>query len=183
MANGLDVEVERTLVDLTAARQSFLEAVGIAADSSPAPASAEDVDRLENLLGRRLPPSYCSFLRIQNGFPELDGEINVLCIDDMISFIDKGASELLAKIANASREDFIHRCIVFGMSEKSTSAFLFDPEQRSGADEWAVVEYDEEDGIGTVHENFLLFLRESAKEAREAEQETLQGQDLLDLDF
>ena len=161
-----------------------MEAVGMAvSDSPPVPASVEDIARLEKLIGRRIPPSYRSFLLIQDGFSELDGETNVLCIDDMISLIGEGAAELLGKVTNASSEGFINRCIVFGMSDQSTSAFLFDPEQQNDEGEWTVIEYDEEEGIDSVHESFLLFLMESALEAREAEQETHEGQDLLDDDF
>lgn len=101
----------------------------------------------------------------------------------MISQVSGGSEKLLDDIASVSDNDSIRDCIVFGRSDQSTSAFLFDPGQQDEEGEWRVIEYDEEEGLDAVHDSFLAFLVVSAAEAREAEQETREGQDLLDEDF
>lgn len=184
MIDDIDNNVKKALANLTEARRAFLDKLEIS-DSGPppAPASEEDVAHLEQVVGRRLPPSYRAFLLLQNGFPELDGETNVLAINEMISHISGKAAELLDDIAKMSEQDSIRSCIVFGRSDQSPSAFLFDPEQQDDKGEWKVIVFDEEEGIDAIHESFLAFLVKSTEEAREAEQETLEGQDLLDIDF
>ncbi|MCF6351707.1 MAG: SMI1/KNR4 family protein [Cyclobacteriaceae bacterium] len=180
----IDNIVHKAVANLVVARRAFFEAVGIPA-STPlsGPASDEDILNLEKCLQRRLPPSYHSFLLLHNGLPELDGDTNVLNVGEMISLVEEGSAKLLDRIAKLSREESIRHCIVFGLSKKLTSAFLFDPEKQNNSGEWAVIEYDEEEGIDSVHESFLSFLIASTAEAREAEQETHEGQDILDEDF
>lgn len=184
IGDEVDMRVRTALTDLHIARKEFMTAVGMTGTNSlPAPASEENIMQLEKTIGRSIPPSYRSFLRIHDGFPEMDGEVNLLRVADMISFFTMGAADLLRKIAEATSKDFIQRCIVFGTSSLSTSAYLFDPEEQQSKGEWAVIEFDEEEGIESVHVNFLAFLEKSVEEVRDAKRETLQGNDILDLDI
>jgi hypothetical protein len=184
MNNGLELRVKKALDDFVMARKGFIEAMGISADDAlPAPASESDVLRLEEAIGESLPASYRCFLLMQDGFPEFDGECSLLGVDDMISLLASATTDVLDKIAAASGDDDMRRCIVFAMSEQSAYAFLFSSEEKNATGEWTVIEYDEDEGIDAVHTSFLAFLEKSAAEARAAEQETLAGNDLLDLDF
>ncbi len=184
MVNEFDKNIEKILADLTVARGKYFTEIGLeVSDLPPAPASEDAIVRLENILGRHLPPSYRSFLLMQDGFPELDGETNLLSVNEMILMAQGYSTELLNKIAQVSGDDAIRGYIVFGASDQSTSAFLFNPTEKNKGGEWSVVEYDEVEGLDSTYESFLFFLKESTKEAQEAEQEASEGKDLFDMDF
>lgn len=184
MANAFDKSIRKIVSGLTEARRSYFKEVGLeTSEFLPAPASESDIARLEGVLEQSLPPSYKSFLLIQDGFPELDGETNLLGVSEMILKYQEDSSEFLSQIAQVLGDDAIKGYIVFGASDQSTSSFFFDPTVRNKDGEWLVVEYDEEEGLDSTHESFLFFLIESIKEAQDAEQEALEGKDLFDMDF
>lgn len=185
MINSIEKNIKKALTDLTEARRTFLETVGLSVpDFTPNPAHKKDIMDLEEVLQQQLPPSYRMFLLLQNGFPEFDGETNILSIEEM-TILAKGTTpvKLLDQIAKKVNENYIRQCIIFGKSKQSTSLFLFNPKQQNDNGEWAVIEYDDEEGIESTYENFLFFLKASALEAEEAAQEASEGLDLLDIDF
>ena len=183
MTQNVDGAVRSTLEALTTARAEFLEAVGMTSANRPEAASPEDIEELEEALGRRVPASYRAFLLIQNGFPELTAELSIFGTREMLASLQSDPDSLLEEISSATGEPWIARCLVFGRSAESSSAFLFDPERADTGGEWSVIEYDEEEGVEAIHDSFLEFLRVSAEEVREAAEESKQGADLMELDI
>jgi hypothetical protein len=183
MSMSAEREMPTALRELSDARTAFFEAVSLPLHPPPPPASETEVIKLEAAIGRPLPPSYKAFLLHQDGWPELDSEVSILSVSAMISI--KGAREnrILRNIAETVGVDAVKRWLVFGLSSRSNSSYLFDPTLQDLSGEWPVVEYDEDEGIEKRHENFTKFLQSSAAEAVEARKEAEQGQDLSDIKF
>lgn len=184
MANRAENKISILLNEYTNAMQSYFKAVGVSDSFKiPGPSKEELIEKLELKLGRRLPPSYRAFLMIQDGFPEFDGETNIMSVQDMISFYGDNSDSVLKKLDKEYKDDSLRRCIIFGRSETSISMYLFDPTQVTKDGEWKVLVFDEEDGVDEVYTSFQNFLIESVEQAHDAEKEAKEGANLFDMDF
>ena len=171
------------LEDFRAARAAFFKAVALPIQPPPAAASAAEIADLERQLAQRLPPSYRRFLEAQNGWPEFDGELNILSASEVGAVRDHRGPLVLKAIARRTGMVQAEHWLIFALSPDNTNSYLFDTTTRDEEGEWPVIGYDEGEGIERRHDNFTGFLKAGAADARDALEETRQGQDLLDMDF
>lgn len=177
-------DVAEALNQLKEARGRLQEQIGgVLSERYAGPASESEIAQLEAALGRPLPPSYRSFLLLQNGFPEIDGETDVLSAAAVQSLAFGPAKALLEGLASTLGKSSIERCLIFGRSENPISLLLFDPAEVNESGEWRVLEYDEQEDLHGIHGSFLEFLVATTADTREAAEEASEGQDLLDMDF
>jgi len=176
-------EMLTALEDFRAARAAFFEAVALPVQPPPAAASAAEIAELERQLAQPLPPSYRRFIETQNGWPEFDGELNILSASDVVG-VRAGRGPLVLKaIARRTGIPQSENWLIFALSPENTNCYLFDTATRDEEGEWRVIGYDEGEGIERRHDNFTEFLKAGAADSRDALEETRQGQDLLDMDF
>jgi hypothetical protein len=176
-------EMLTALEDFRAARAAFFEAVALPVQPPPAAASATEIAELERQLARPLPPSYRRFLETQNGWPDFDGELNMLSASEISAVRDHRGPLVLSAIARRTGIAQSENWLIFALSPDNTNSYLFDTAARDDEGEWPVIGYDEGEGIERRHDNFTEFLKAGAADSRDALEETRQGQDLLDMDF
>lgn len=176
-------EMLAALGDFRAARAAFFEAVALPVQPPPAAANTAEIAELERQLARPLPPSYRCFLETQNGWPEFDGELNMLSASDIVAVREHRGPLVLNAIARRTGIPQSENWLIFALSPENTNSYLFDTAARDDEGEWPVIGYDEGEGIERRHDNFTEFLKAGAADSRDALEETRQGQDLLDMDF
>ena len=128
MSTATEKNILALLKEYKDAKKAYFDAVGIT-DSfkTPEPAKENEIKVLESKLGQKLPASYREFLKLQDGFPEFDGETNILSVQDMSRFYGDEANAILQAMEKKYGDESFKNFIIFGRSSESLSMYLFDP--------------------------------------------------------
>lgn len=131
-----------------------------------APALQEHIAYAESALGMRLPPSYRHFLSLHDGWIDVDLGSNLLNVRALVDFNRSQAEAALDPILDEIERDTTEGLIVFGTTKSDNSMFIFDSKKTDEFGEWAVIDYDAEEGMLDEYDNFLSFLNDTAETVR-----------------
>jgi SMI1 / KNR4 family (SUKH-1) len=124
------------------------------------PAPEAQLVNIENRVGRRLPPSYRTFLSLYNGWRMISGAIDLLSIEEMLG--GPRAEQVHKWQQEAVRNDYeaiTVRSLVIGLGEITATRILLDPETIGPDGEWALVLYDR--GEAEEYSSFIEWLEAS----------------------
>ena len=130
-----------------------------AEQSLGAPATEADILRLEQSVGRSLPPSYRMFLALHDGW-KMPGGVDLLSVGDMLGDPWRADLREWQRQCDALGEAVAARGLVIGASRGLATKCLLDPHSVDGAGEWAFVEFNR--GEAEVHPSFLAWLDASS---------------------
>ncbi len=123
----------------------------------PKAATSDEIQRLEEMLGQRLPPSYRHFLQMYNGLPKFDIGSNLLSVDEVIKMNIYSPPQELERMLQMIERDSTEGLIIFGATQSGHPRFMFDSKKQDPDGEWAVIEYGEEEELYDEYANLLEF--------------------------
>ena len=123
-----------------------------------APASADQIVRLERILGHPLPPNYRAFLELHNGWSDFHGDGKLLAVEDHESSWVKKKIRYWSDLWSPDEENpFEHGAIPILLGDSLHHFLVLDPRRMRKNGNMDFVEYDymhEE----TSYEDFALYL-------------------------
>jgi len=131
-----------------------------------APASPEKVADAERRLKLELPASYKHFLSLHDGWKEVDLGSDLLGVEALVKFHTSRAKKVLPGILDEIGRKTIDGLLVLGTTKADKSMFIFDTTKLDRFGEWAVLEYDAEEGLLDEYDNFVAFLEDTAQTVR-----------------
>lgn len=134
--------------------------------SPSAPASEEQISAAEVALGRHLPPSYCHFLSLHDGWNDFDLGSDLLPVGAVVEFNMARAPAALEVILDEIGRETVEGLIVFGTTSSDNSMLIFDSGRSDEFGEWRVIDFDAEEGMLDEYDNFLDFLHDTAATVR-----------------
>lgn len=160
----MDAELKMRIVNAVTAgvraRSQFYEAIALPDQQRlGAPATEEDIAKVEQLIGRALPPSYRAFLSLYNGWRMVDGETDLLSTDEMLS--GRRAEKIREWQGNAAKwgDEIGGKGLVIGFSDISQSRIILDPRKVSEDNEWPLYENYKDEEL--QYDSFLDWLEQS----------------------
>jgi cell wall assembly regulator SMI1 len=142
------------------ARAQFYDAIELPNEQELAPPATEErIARLEQHVGRALPPSYKTFLSLHNGWRMVDAETDLLSIEEMLG--GPRADRIREWQQNAAKwgDEVGGHGLVIGFSDISQSRIILDPRGVSADGEWKLYEnYKDEE---QEYDSFLEWLEQS----------------------
>jgi cell wall assembly regulator SMI1 len=145
------------------ARSRFYRAIDLEDEQRlGAPATEDQVLRLERAIARALPPSYREFLLLHNGWAMIDGGTDLLSIEDLLT--GPRASKIAAWQSQARRygETRLAEGLVIGHSNISQARIILDPKQVDEHGEWALIAVDKDNE--DEYASFLAWLEQSVRD-------------------
>jgi hypothetical protein len=166
----LDAELKMRIANAVTAgvraRAQFYEAIDLPNEQELGPpAGEEEIVKVEQRLGRALPPSYRSFLALYNGWRMVDGETDLLSTEELLG--GPRAERVRAWQQSAAKwgDEVGSLGLVIGFSDISQSRIILDPRNISDGDEWRLFEnYKDEE---QEYESFLDWLEQSVDDYQE----------------
>jgi len=148
------------------ARAQFYEAIDLPNEQELGPpASEEQIARIEQQIGKPLPPSYRAFLSLFNGWRMVDGETDLLSVEEMLG--GRRADRIRDWQRNAAKwgDEVGGHGFVIGFSDISQSRIILDPRRVGANNEWRLFENykDEEE----EYDSFLDWLEQSVDDYQE----------------
>jgi hypothetical protein len=182
MAETMENRVQHAVQNLKQAIKDFSKFYELPDERRyPPPAPASKIAALSEALDRPLPPSFRAFLAIHNGFPEVDGNSDILTAGEIARLNRDGSKDLRTSVAQRLNTIEARDIVVIGRSSHKLSVIFFDLARISDDGEWTVVEFDEDEGLDGTHPDFAKFLESTAENMRAAiEEEDGDWRDLLD---
>jgi hypothetical protein len=140
------------------------------------PASQKQIDKLENILKKPLPPSYCAFLELHNGWSDFDGGAKLLSTEDQEDVWVKERIKNIGELffEGDSKNPFLNGCIPILLGKEEHNYLVLDPNTVRKDGEMDFIMYD----YGQVEEcfkNFISFLQDSLKIKQELIEEEKLG--------
>lgn len=137
------------------ARSTYYASIDLADDQElGGPVPEAQLVNLESRLGRRLPPSYRTFLSLYNGWRMIGGAVDLLSVEEMLGGPRAElAHEWQQQAVEDDYEPVTVRSLVIGLGEITAARMLLDPETVGPDGEWALVWYDK-----SVEEEYSSFL-------------------------
>lgn len=141
------------------------------------PCAPSLVEQLEQKLGRALPPSYRAFLLLHNGWKQVDGELDLLPIEDLLEEANELDVASWRRSVAQYGDTIAARCLVIGASIISPTKYLLDPERVNEEGEWLFLQYHHE--VEAEVPSFLEWLEQSVDEYRELAESGLDEEELI----
>jgi hypothetical protein len=134
------------------------------------PGAPLELEELERVFDRPLPPSFRTFLELHDGWVMANGAVDLLPLAQLRA-IAAGALDGPGTHARLDSDDeVVTRSLIIGAGAGSAAMLLLDPERVTDAGEWAVVGYDL--GEEWVTSSFVEWLEESDRSFHELAEET-----------
>lgn len=148
------------------ARAQFYEAIELPNEQNLGPpATEEQISELERRIGRPLPRSYRAFLSLYNGWRQVDGETDLLSIEEMLGGRRADRIREWQKDALKWGDEVGGHGLVIGFSDVSQSRIMLDPRRVGDGNEWRLYEnYKDEE---QEYESFLEWLEQSVDDYQE----------------
>lgn len=176
MTNASQEEIQTALLTIREAKEQAIKALKLSDPEdkkSPYPTSPEQppaaeavIAALEAAIGKKLAPSYRHLLTVQNGIPDIDLGTDILSADAVASYHTRQAPKRLPRILTEIDRETAEGLLVFGSSSGHKPSFIFDTSRTDANGDWAVIEYDNEDGLLDEYDNLLAFLEDLAETVR-----------------
>jgi hypothetical protein len=171
MATDLPERVSAAVREGIPARSAFYASIELEDDQQLGPpASAELIRKLEQTLQRPLPPSYRAFLALHDGWRMVDGDTDLLSVNELLAGPRAAKIRAWQKQMLKGGEELPGRGFIIGYSDISQSRIILDPSQISSDGEWRLVQWDKD---GESHyDSFIEWLEQSSVDYRELAQES-----------
>lgn len=160
---ALKQRLEKAITEGIQARQRYYDSIELEAEQQLGePAAETSIQKLESVLGAPLPPSYREFLRIHNGWKEIDGGVDLLPLEELLGATNEHDLSAWKQAAIDAGDDVAARCLVIGASLITATKYLLDPAAASQDGEWPLLQYHHE--IEAEAPSFIEWLEESVDE-------------------
>ena len=133
-----------------------------------APASEEDIVKLEDAIKMKLPPSYRIFLQLNDGWKVIDGSQNFFSISGLLAWRKRKDPSNWISIAKNSGNNFVEDCLVIGASNDAPDKYLLNPKEVKKS-EWEFVDYGKDGYV--KFDSFLDFLVDTKQQFLDASKE------------
>lgn len=166
MAMSLIERIQKAVEHGVVARHGYFEAIVLPDEQMlGSPASLDQVEALERVLGQNLPPSYRAFLLLFNGWHMVDGGTDLFPVEALLPGEARDAAVKWQRLAGASGDEIAERSFLIGGSSITPTKYLLDPRQVNEEGEWAFIQHHIE--VEAVLPSFLQWLEESVEEYEE----------------